>query len=103
MCALCGAFGADEHWTDGPGRAEPATPPAERAMRAATASRLLRLYGLRLTEWRGRFTLTSRTGRIAIVDHFGGLWAAAERLTGRPCDPLDPEIIDAVEGMSESR
>jgi len=34
-----------------------------------------------------------------VVDHFGALWPAAERLAGRPCDPLDPEVIAAVEEM----
>ncbi|MFE1597527.1 hypothetical protein [Methylobacterium sp. ID0610] len=71
---------------------------AERRARAAAANRVLGLYGLRLTAWADRFTLASRTGRTAMVAHFGDLWPAAERLAGRPCDPLDPAVIARLEG-----
>ena len=98
MCALCGAFGSAEHWTDRPaGKLVASTPTAERHRNAAAANRLLALYGLELSEWGGRYTLRSRTGAVAVVDHFGMLWAEAERLIGRPCDPLDPAVIAAVE------
>jgi hypothetical protein len=98
MCALCGAFGVTEHWTDAAGaQAGGTTPAAERRARAEAANRVLGLYGLRLAEWGGRFTLTSRTGRTAIVEHFGALWPEAERLAGRPCDPLDAAVIAALE------
>ena len=102
MCALCGAFGVGEHWTDGAGgEAGRATPFAERRARAAAANRVLGLYGLKLAEWGGRFTLASRTGKVAVVDHFGVLWPEAERLAGRACDPLDPEMIAAVERLDD--
>ncbi len=94
MCGLCGAFGGSEHWADGLGTG---TPPAERQARAAAANRLLALYGLKLSPWGGRFTLSSATGRTAVVDHFGQLWLEAERLAGRPCDPLDPHVIETLE------
>jgi hypothetical protein len=100
MCALCGAFGAAEHWTDRPAGSGDATPAAERRRRAAVANRVLGLYGLRLAEWGGRYTLTSRTGKTAVVDGFGALWPAAEKLAGRPCDPLDLDVIAAVERLA---
>jgi hypothetical protein len=96
VCALCGAFGVAEHWTDATGEGG-ATAAAERRARAEAANRVLGLYGLRVAEWGGRFTLTSRTGRTAIVENFGVLWPEAERLAGRPCDPLDPAVIAALE------
>ena len=95
MCALCGAFGVAEHWTDAAG-ANRLTPIAERRARAAAANAILGLFGLTLSEWGGRFTLTSRTGKTAVVDNFGALWPEAERLAGRLCDPLDPEVIAAI-------
>jgi len=101
MCALCGAFGAADHWTDG--TAEGASSFAERRRRANAANRLLALHGLSLAAWGSRFTLAGRTGRTAIVEHFGALWPEAERLAGRPCDPLDPATIAAVEALAESR
>ena len=104
MCALCGAFGVAEHWMDGAGGAAGrATASAERRARAAAANRVLGLYGLKLAEWGWRFSLTSRTGKMAVVDHFGVLWPEAERLAGRACDPLDPEVIAAVERLEHTR
>ena len=90
MCALCGAFGVAEHWSDAPTDAGAG---AERQHRVAVANRALALYGLTLADWAGRYVLTSRTGASAVVDNFGALWPEAERLTGRACDPLDPELI----------
>lgn len=97
MCGLCGAFGAADHWTDSPGDTARATPHAERIRRATAANRILGHYGLKLSQWGGRYTLTGRTGRSAVVDHFGMLWPEAERIAGRTCDPLDPKILDAIE------
>lgn len=97
MCALCGAFGIVEHWTDRPDTAVDTTSAAERQQRAQAANRLLGLYGLHLTSWGGRYTLTSRTGKTAVVDSFGAIWAAAEKLSGQVCDPLDPATIAAAE------
>ncbi|MBK3397213.1 MULTISPECIES: hypothetical protein [Methylobacterium] len=95
MCGLCGAFGAPDHWSDGVARPGPAQ--AGRRARAEAANRVLGLYGLRLAAWADRYTLSGRTGRTALVDHLGTLWPAAERLAGRPCDPLDLAIIVALE------
>jgi hypothetical protein len=100
MCGLCGTFGVAEHWTDG---ASGATSRADRQHRVAVANRFLAVYGLKLADWSGRFTLTSQTGGTAIIDHFGVVWPAAERLTGQPCDPLDPELIRALDRESGRR
>jgi hypothetical protein len=43
------------------------------------------------------FVLSTATGRTEIVDNVGHLWTAVERLTGKPCDPLDAELIHAME------
>ena len=37
------------------------------------------------------------TGATEIVDNVAALWPAAERLLGRPCDPLDGALMDALE------
>jgi hypothetical protein len=99
MCALCGAFGTAEHWTDRPGAGDGPPPIVERLKKADAANALLSIYGLKLSEWGGRYMLTSRTGKTAAVDHFGALWPAAEKLAGRPCDPLDPQTIAALEEL----
>jgi hypothetical protein len=101
MCALCGAFGVTEHWADG-GEGTALSPFAERRGRADVANRVLGLYGLKLAAWGSRFTLTSRTGKMAVVDSFGTLWPLAEQIAGRPLDPLDPDIIAALEARADA-
>ena len=87
MCALCGAL-FTSHWAEsGSGR-------RERAFRARLVNRVLAHFGLELTDWAGRvYLLRDRKGKTAVVDDLGGLWAAAERLAGRPLDPLDPDLV----------
>jgi hypothetical protein len=97
MCALCGAFGIAEHWSDGAAAA------GERQHRVAIANDILSVYGLKLSDWSGRYTLAAQTGGVAIVDNFGSLWPAAEQLAGRPCDPLDPALLDALSRPSRRR
>ena len=92
MCGLCGVFGVAEHWTDGQGDSR-----AEVQHRVAVGNDVLSVFGLRLAEWSGRYTLSGETGGSAVVDNFGTLWPAAERLVGRNCDPLDPNVIAVVE------
>jgi hypothetical protein len=41
--------------------------------------------------------LSTLTGKTEIVDNLTHLWSAAEKLTGRPCDPLDPQLIERLE------
>jgi hypothetical protein len=87
MCALCGAL-LTSHWAEsGSGR-------RERVFRARLLNRVLAHFGLELTDWAGRvYVLRDRKGKAAVVDDLGGLWAAAERLAGRPLDPLDRDLV----------
>ena len=61
-----------------------------------SANRVLAHYGLSLSDWPAgnAYVLRSRTGRTAMVTHLGELWAAAERLAGKPCDPLDGALLE---------
>ena len=105
MCALCGVLGGTGHWADAaprPGVYAPAADPLlrrrERARRVDAANRILPLAGLRLADWQGSaFLLSTATGKTELVDDLAHLWAAAERLTGRACDPLDPALIGRAE------
>lgn len=101
MCALCGVLGGPEHWTDAAPRAgvftrtaDPLQRRRERMARVACAGRVLAFYRLSLRDWQGTsFVLSSATGKSEIVEDMAHLWAAAEKLLGRPCDPLDPRLI----------
>jgi hypothetical protein len=106
MCALCGVLGGAEHWTDAVARpgvytrnTDAASRRRERMRQVAAANRVLMHYRLSLADWQGTaFVLSSATGKTEIVDNFGHLWTAAERLAGKPCDPLHAELITAMEG-----
>jgi len=70
----------------------------ERMNRVAAANRVLSCYRMNLADWQGSaFVLSSATGKAEIVDNLAHLWMAAERLLGRPCDPLDEELIALME------
>jgi hypothetical protein len=104
MCGLCGVFGAEAHWTDAARADGPSAAPAggtrrqERLHRVGLANKVLTHYGLTLADWAGAcFVLRSRTGRSAIVQHLAAVWPVAERMAGRPCDPLNPALIAALE------
>jgi len=105
MCALCGVLGGAEHWTDAavrPGvftrNVDPVQRRRERYNRVAGASRVLRHYGLTLSDWQSAsYVLSTATGKTELVDNLGHLWAAAEKLLGRPCDPLDPAFLRRLE------
>ena len=106
MCALCGVLGGARHWTDAVARpgvftrtATPLDRRRERAARVAQANRVLRHYRLTLSDWQGAsFLLSTATGKTEIVDDLTHVWAAAEKLTGRPCDPLDPALLAELAG-----
>ena len=101
MCALCGVLGGPGHWTEAaprPGLFAPGVDAVqrrrERAHRIACASRILKHYGLTLSDWQASsYVLSTATGKTELVDNLGHLWPAAEKLLGRPCDPLDPDLI----------
>ena len=105
MCALCGIIGGAEHWADAhvrPGAFTRNTGPLERrrerARRVTAANRVLRAFGLSLSDWQGSaFLLATRTGKTALVRDLGHLWVSAEALIGRPLDPLDPALLDRLE------
>ena len=102
MCALCGILGGIEHWADAAPRPGVYTRNGdrlgrrrERANRVSIANQVLDLFGLHLTDWQGvSFVLSTRTGKVEIVEDLGHLWAAAERMTGRTLDPLAPQLLD---------
>ena len=106
MCALCGVLGGNEHWADATARpgvytrgADPVMRRRERANRVLIANRVLALFGLTLSDWQGSaYLLSTRTGKTEIVEDLAHLWAAAERLSGRPCDPLDESVLARLEG-----
>ncbi|UUZ84971.1 hypothetical protein LJK88_16025 [Paenibacillus sp. P26] len=98
MCVLCGESVLQIHWTDRKrttGAAASSGPGArERHRRIRSANRVLAYYGLKVEDWNGvKFIVRDKKGRSEIVQDLGGLWAQAEKLAGRPLDPLDPGLL----------
>ena len=104
MCSLCGILGGRGHWTESASspevfaeRTEVHTAGRERQQRTRILNVVLGHYGLSVSDWTaGKSVLRSATGRTALVDNVGELWPAAERLTSRPLDPLDPGLLTAL-------
>ncbi|WP_448955326.1 hypothetical protein [Labrys neptuniae] len=105
MCSLCGLLGGNEHWTDAAPRPgvftrniEGLDRRRERMRRVAAANRILSAFGMRLADWQGScFMLATLTGKSEVIEDLGHLWPAAERLSGRLCDPLDPALVARME------
>lgn len=105
MCGLCGVLGNEGHWADGivrPGQSTPASPVPwirrqARQRRIHLANVILRHYRVKLSDWQGTmFLLTGPTGRTEIADNLTDLWRKAEAAAGRPIDPLDPDLLNAL-------
>jgi hypothetical protein len=112
MCVLCSqSLFVEPHWTDRKHDAgEPAatvTAGSDRERhrrrdwqhRAKILNHILSYYGLSLDNWQNRhYVLSNRKGRTEMVTDLGALWPVAAQLLGRPLDPLDPQLIEALSG-----
>ena len=112
MCVLCGEFVSQVHWTErhledraragGPTKAWGGYHRArrrDRLHRAKVANEVLRHYGLKVSDWAGsKYLLRDKKGRSELVQDLGSLWPAAQKLAGRPLDPLDPALHAALHG-----
>ena len=116
MCILCGEFVTRIHWTEkhAGDRARASTDTRakdenrrnrrrERSRRAAVTNKVLHHYGLKVSDWSGtKYVLRDGKGRSELVQDLGSLWPAAQKLTGRPIDPLDPALHAALRAAAIS-
>ncbi len=114
MCVLCGEFVSQAHWTERhiEDKARAAGPTGtwgdyhrfrrrDRLHRTKVANEVLRHYGLRISDWAGsKYLLRDKKGRSELVQDLGSMWPAAQRLAGRPLDPLDPALQAALREAS---
>lgn len=105
MCSLCGVLGGRGHWTDTSSHPEAfrhieqPTRRRERQERTRLVNTVLDHYGLTLSDWAGTsYVLRTKTGQTALVENLTELWATAEQLTRRDCDPLDERLIAGLTG-----
>ena len=98
MCGLCGLLGGELHWASSIKTSLPDR--QERFRRVVQANRILGFYKLRLEDFQGvSYILTTATGRSEILLDLGQIWRTAEQISGRPLDPLDPQLLAALEGV----
>jgi len=107
MCLLCGELWREEHWAEAPSDAGGGGVIAfeaqaerrgqrlrQRAARARLAGVVLAGSGLSLQDWEGdAYILRDAKGSAVVVHDLAGVWREAERLTGRPLDPLDDGLL----------
>ncbi len=95
MCNACGNPAVPGHWTEA-GAATPSDRLRARFHRAGLLDKVLRPYGL--TAYDGGVVpgiqLSTLSGNQSIVPDLSAVWAEAERLLGRPIDPLDPVFLN---------
>lgn len=90
MCGMCGVLGGgSHHWSTAMAPGEGVHARQQRLQQVAYANRLLAPLRLQLTDFHGQsFVLASPTGAQEIIGDFMQLWKCAERMLGRPIDPL---------------
>ena len=101
MCALCGTLGGKDYWIEPLARegvytrfADPAARRRERTRRIREANVILGLFGLSLEDWQSdSYVLRTPTGKTELVADISALWPTAERLAGRPLDPLEAQTL----------
>lgn len=102
MCVLCGQLVSDIHWTERTfaeteigGAGSELVRRQDRYRRAKLVNAVLRPFGLRFyDEWSGtNYVVANAKGASELVRNLGELWPVAERLAGRPLDPLDPQLL----------
>jgi hypothetical protein len=92
MCPLCGAL-LSEHWSDPEG----ISARRSRILRTAMIRRVLHSYSVTMSDWGGSaYVLHDGKGHSAAVHDLSTMWDQAERMAGRPLDPLDPALIAAL-------
>lgn len=105
MCALCYELAEDDHWSDVRGAAVESPEPAARAqyLRVRLLATVLAPYGLVVSDGgTGRHVVVAdRKGAAEVAAGLPAIWQAAQRLSSRRVDVLDPALLDALEHAAE--
>lgn len=94
MCANCGFPVAPGHWTE-VGMDETHDRLQARYRRAGMLRAVLRKHGLTAHDdaTTPGITVSTLTGNHEVAHDLTAVWEVAEKLSGRPVDPLAPEFI----------
>jgi hypothetical protein len=101
MCVLCYELAPEEHWADvSPDGATSGTARAARHRRTRLIATVLAPYGLTVADpgTGPHRVIANRKGAGEVAAGLSATWAAADRLSPRPVDVLDPALLDALAG-----
>jgi hypothetical protein len=100
MCVLCYELAPEEHWSDGISSTEevPGSRQRARFRRARLLTTVLAPYGLIVSDPGSgpHCTIADRKGASEVVVGLPAVWQAADRLSPRPVDVLDPTLLEAL-------
>ena len=98
MCILCYGLTGEEHWTDARVGAEATA--SLRARRRALLTNVMAAHGLDYKDDTTGVTslVSNRKGGVEVARSLGEVWAAAEKLTKHPLDPLEPALLERLAG-----
>ena len=92
MCALCGVFGVEDHWSAGHQAGANANPNLRRKARAVkveTVNKFLNTRGVQISDWQANYyVVANKTGSSKIVDNLSEIWDVIEKDFGGAFDPL---------------
>jgi hypothetical protein len=75
---------------------------ADRIRRVELVNLLLRPTRMKLFDLGNNLSLQAPTGRVEIVEGLAHVWAAADRISPSPVDPLDIEQLSAIECLCDA-
>jgi hypothetical protein len=98
VCVLCYELAPEEHWSDGAGGGEQVEARRARHRRTRLLAAVLAPYGLTVSDpGTGPHRLVAdRKGAAEVAAGLPAVWRAADRLSPRPVDVLDPAVLDAL-------
>lgn len=92
MCGLCGLIEEQTDWTHSQFNDLPRR--QERYKRLAMINRLIKPYQVQVSDIQGvNYLVQTLTGKQAITNSLGELWATIHELTGRRVDVLDDKYL----------
>lgn len=105
MCVICYELSADEHWSDTVDDDDQNSAARARHRRLRSLQTSLAPLGLKVSDpGVGRhLVISSLKGASQVASGLPAVWLAAQHLSGRPVDVLDPDLISAHETARRSR
>ena len=104
MCGACGILSGGPDWIDrvdnpdGVGHKQSLTRAAERQRRIHLVNLMLQADRSQVVDLGNLMVLRGPTGRSEVVSSLMHVWAAVDRVGGRPIDPLDYSLLQSLCG-----